>query len=365
MMTDVLRVGVVGTGIGAGYIAGFQRQPGVEVTALCARTPARMAPVAARYQIPHLYTDYAAMLEQEPLDVVVIATPNNLHHPMTLAALDAGKHVLCDKPLALNVAQAQAMVERAEQSGRRHFVPFVWHFLPAAAYVRQIIASGFLGQVYHVNVRYFNLGWGDAQGPMRWQFDQAQAGSGALGNIGSHAIHLLQWWLGDLSEVCALLETAVKERVWPDGSKATVAVDDNVAFLGRLQDGAAVVFNASSVALVARNFLQIDLFGSDGSLIFQDDWGSEDAATGRIYAMRKNDHVPARVPIPERLTGELIDMPDYFTPFRACFGRMTAEFTTAIREERPAEPSFHDGLRVQKVLAALLESAAEKKWVTC
>jgi predicted dehydrogenase len=283
---------------------------------------------------------------------------------MTLAALGAGKHVVCDKPLALNAQQAREMLARAEQVGRRHFVPFIWRFVPAAAYMKEMIAAGFLGQLYHVNVRYFNLGWGDLRGPMRWQYDKAQAGSGSLGNIGSHAIHLIHWWFGGFQQVCAMLTTAVKERQLPDGGKAPVQVDDICAFLGRLDDDTPVVFNTSSVALVRRNFLQIDIFGSDGSLIFQNDWGAEDAHIGRIYAMRRNDYAPTLVPIPARLVGEFLDMPDYYTPFRTCFTRMAAEFVSAIREDRPAAPNFHDGLRVQEVIDAVLKSAAEACWVT-
>lgn len=361
---DVLRVGVIGAGVGAGYVAGFQRQPGVEVTAICARTPARAGPLAEKYRIPRVYTDYEAMLAKEPLDIVVVATPNDLHHPMTLAALNADKHVLCDKPLALNVAQAREMVERAEQVGRRHFVPFIWRFLPAAAYMKEIIAAGFIGQPYHVNVRYFNCGWGDPAGPMRWQYDKAQAGSGALGNLGSHAIHLIHWWLGNFRRVCAMLTTAVKERAWPDGrGRVPVHVDDICAFLGELDDGTPVVFNASSVALVSRIDVEIGVFGSEGSLIFRDNWGAPDAGTGRILAFRKNDQVPSLVPIPGRLSGEFLDMPDYYTPSRTCFTRMAAEFVSAIREDRPAAPNFHDGLRVQEVIDAVLRSAAEEGWV--
>lgn len=364
-MVRSLKVGIVGAGVGEGYVAGFQRQLGVEVAALCARTVGRLEPLALKYGIPRTYTDYESMLAQEPLDAVVIATPNYLHHSMTMAALDAGKHVICDKPLALNAAQAQEMLERATHINRKHFVPFVWHFVPAARYVKEIVESGFLGQLYHVNVRYFNLSWGDAHGPMRWQFDKEKAGSGAISNIGSHAIHLLQWWLGDIDSVCAVLGTAVKERKWPDGTSAKVDVDDNVAFLANLANGATAVFNASMVTLVARNFLQIDLFGSDGSLIFLDDWGAEDAAIGRIYAMRKNEQVPAKVIVPERLTGEFLDMPSYHSPFRSCFALMAAEFVDAIRQDRPADPGFDAGLRVQRVIDAVIQSAAEERWTSC
>jgi predicted dehydrogenase len=363
MLGDQLRVGIVGAGIGAGYVAGFQKQPGVEVTAICARTPTRIAGVALRYGIPRRYTVYEQMLAQERLDIVAIATPNYLHHPMVLAALDAGKHVLCDKPLAMNVTQAREMVAKAESSGLRHFVPFTWRFLAAALYVKEIIASGFLGELYHANVRYYVSGWGDPQGPMRWQYDKERAGTGALGNLGSHAIHLIEWWLGPIQRVCARLRTAVKQRLTEGKERVAIHVDDTCAVLAELADGAPVVFDISSVALVPRVSIEISLHGGEGSLVFQDDWGSTDASTGRIFAMRRNDQVPSSVPIPIRLTGEFLQGPDFVTPVRSCFARMAAEFIGAIRENRVAEPNFHDGLRVQEVIEGILKSAAEERWV--
>jgi predicted dehydrogenase len=363
-MGTTLKVGVIGAGIGAGYIAGFQKHPGADVTAVCARTTSRVEPLARRYGIPSVYTDYEAMLEHEPLDIVVVATPNYLHHPMTLTTLKAGKHIVCDKPLALNVVQAREMVEAAEKAQRKHFVPFIWRFLPAARYMREIIEAGFVGQPFHVHVRYLNLGWGDMNGPLRWQYDKQQAGSGSLGNLGSHAIHLIQWWLGNFKRVCALLTTAVKERTLPDSAEhAPVYVDDVCTLLGELEDGTPIMFQASSVALVERACLEIGVFGSEGSLIFSDNWGDDDAPTGRIRAMRRNDHVSSRVPIPQRLVGEFLDMPDYYTPFRTCFTRMAGELVDAIREDRPAMPNFHDGLLVQQVIAAVLKSAEEERWV--
>ncbi len=359
-----LRVGIVGAGIGAGYAAAFQQVEAVDVAAICARSSARAAPLAQKYHIPAVYTDYEAMLAQEPLDIVVVATPNNLHYPMTLTALEAGKHVICDKPLAMNAEQAHALAARANALRRRHFVPFVWRFLPAAAYMKELIDAGAVGETYHVYVRYFNLGWGDAQGPMRWQYDRAQAGSGALGNLGSHAIHLIHWWLGGIHRVCAHLTTVVKTRALPEGGQSPVTVDDHCAFLGELDGGVPLVFSASSVAHVARVNVEIGVFGGDGSLVFRDDWAMDDAWIGRIDAMRKGDSVPTRVPIPARLTGEFRHMPDYTTPMRGCFARMAAEFAGAIREDRAASPNFHDGAQVQAVMDAVLQSAAEARWVT-
>jgi predicted dehydrogenase len=304
------------------------------------------------------------MLAEESLDAVAIATPNYLHHSMVMAALDAGKHVLCDKPLAINVPQAREMAAKAEQRGVRHFVPFTWRFVPAALYMKEIISTGFLGSLYHANVRYYVCGWGDPQGPMRWQYDKDQAGSGALGNLGSHAIHLIEWWVGRIERVYARLRTAVKERSAGDKSKVPVHVDDTCAIVGDLENGALVVFDISSVALVPRISIEISLHGSDGSLLFHDDWGSSDALTGRILAMRRNDQAPALVSIPNRLAGEFVDAPDFFTPLRSCFSRMAAEFIGAIRENRPARPNFHDGLRVQEVMDAVLRSATEERWIT-
>ena len=363
-MTDELRVGVIGAGIGAGYIAGFQCQPNVEVVALCARTRTRIEPLAKKHAIPYLYTDYQKMLADDALDIVVVATPNNLHYPISMAVLEAGKHIVCDKPLALNAIEAQKMTNRADQAQVKHFVPFIWRFLPAAIYMKEIIESGFLGQTHHVHVRYFNLGWNNLQGPMRWQYDKTQAGSGALANLGSHAIHLIHWWLGGFQRVCAMLTTAVKERDSLDGiGKVPVTVDDTCAFLGELEDSTPVVFHTSSVALVERVNVEIGIFGSEGSLIFQDNWSAEDASTGRINAMRKGDIVPTQLAIPTRLVTDFLDAPDYYTPFRACFGQMTAEVVNAIREDRPAEPNFHDGLRVQEVIDAVLLSADEARWI--
>lgn len=133
------------------------------------------------------------MLAQDSLDIVVVATSNYLHYPMAMATIDAGCHVLCDKPLALDAGQAKEMARRAEELGRKHFVAFTWRFLPAAAYMKEIIPAGFLGQLYHVNAQYFVRTWSDPAQPMRWQLDKAHSGSGSLGNLGSHAVQSVHW----------------------------------------------------------------------------------------------------------------------------------------------------------------------------
>jgi predicted dehydrogenase len=304
------------------------------------------------------------MLDHEPLDIVVVATPNHLHRDMTLDALDAEAHVVCEKPLALNVSQALEMASRAKAVRRVHFVPFIWRFVPGIAYVKEMLDAGFIGKTYHVEVRYLVQGWGDPAGPMRWQFDRSQAGSGSLANLGSHLVHVLEWWLGPIGRICALATTIVKERRGPDGSMVPVDVDDTFRFLAQLEDGTPVTFCVSSVAHVRRVDVEIDVFGSEGAIVFQDDWGAEDAPSGRIWATRSGDPGRTKVPIPSRLIGELLDMPDYYTPFRGCFGHMAREVVGAIREGRDAAPNFEDGLRVQEVLDAAMESATQERWIT-
>jgi predicted dehydrogenase len=302
------------------------------------------------------------MLREEALDLVVVATPNYLHHDMTIAALASEAHVVCEKPLALDTEQARDMTMRAVAARCVHFVPFIWRFVPAVMYVKEMIDAGFIGQPYHIDVRYFVQGWGDPAGPMRWQYSRAQAGSGSLANLGSHLIHVVQWWLGPIRRVSALATTAVKERLGPDGSEVPVDVDDSCRFLAELDDGTPVTFSLSSIAYVRRVNVEIALCGSDGSILFQEDWGAPDASVGRIWATRAGDPGPSAVSIPERLTGEFLDSPDYFTPFRSCFDRMAREVVEAIWEGRDAAPSFHDGLFVQEVLDAVLQSAREERW---
>ena len=149
---------------------------------------------------------------EEIPDIVVVATPNDLHHPLTMAALDAGAEVMCEKPLALNVAQAAEMTRCAARLRRRTSVGFIWRFLPASIAMRALITSGTLGQIYHVELRYLTRGFGAVHGPMRWQYERDRAGSGALANLGSHAVDLLHWWFGDIKRVAAQTRTVIPTR---------------------------------------------------------------------------------------------------------------------------------------------------------
>src|SRR5262245_42562506 len=360
-MSYPLRVAVAGAGIGEQYVASFAGHPDAEVVAVCTRTPGSGTHLTSRYDVGRSYTDYETMLEREAPEIVVVAVPNHLHSPMTLAALEAGAHVVCEKPLALDLDEALEMVSRAEERRRCTFVPFTWRFLPAAVRMSELLAAGFVGRPYHVSIRYFVCGWGDPHGPMRWQYDAAAAGSGTLANIGSHSIHLVQWWLGDFRRVCALLGTLVPERLTATGTRAHVSVDDTCVLLGELEDGTPVALDASSVAYGPRVDLAIRVSGSDGALVFEDDWAAADAHLGRLRGARAGDAGWTPIEVPHG--GTRADS-GRGTPLGVCFDRMAAEVVSAVRENRTARPSFRDGLRVQRVLDAALRSAARESWQT-
>jgi predicted dehydrogenase len=322
-------------------------------------------PAARRLAIATAYTDFGEMLAREQLDVVAVATPNDLHHPMTIAALRAGAHVLCDKPLALDARQAREMLEEAETRRRRTIVPFWWRFLPTITRAHELISDGSFGDPFFAEFRYLNCGWGDPHGPMRWQFDTARAGSGALSNIGSHVIHVMQWLLGDLTEISAHTVINVPERRWPDGRAARPDGEDTAAFVGTLGNGAPVLLLASSVAHEVRSSFGATLHFSHGSISFFVELHMPSGPRSTLTVMRKGESAPQPVPIVQDdtlvTTGSVGQPP---APHDAAYGLIAEELINAIREDRPASPGFAEGLKVQQVIDAALLSARERHWVS-
>lgn len=356
--TDPLRVALVGAGIGVNYAEAFQRVAGSEVVALCAASLHRASPAAARLGIAGVYTDLTEMLARERPDVVAIATPNDLHHPMTIEALEAGAHVLCDKPLALDARQALEMLNEAESRGRRHIVPFWWRILPVVRRAHELLRDGTLGDPYFADVRYLNCGWGNPLGPMRWQFDLARAGSGALGNVGSHAIAVLQHLVGDVREVCAQTVVNVRDRAWPDGTPARPDGEDTAAFIGVLDNGAPVTFLASSVAHEVRSSFHVTVHLSGGSVTVTAESHWPECVRGRLTVMRHGDDAPRPVAVGDPAP-ELAGLPAQ----DIAYTEIAAELVAAIAEGRPAAPGFDEGVRVQQVIDAALRSAHEHAWV--
>jgi predicted dehydrogenase len=344
-----LRVGIAGAGIGLRYARSFQAVPGVEVAALCAATTRTAGPAAEELGIGAVHTSYEEMLDSHDLDIAVVATPNDLHLEQTLAAVERGLHVVCDKPLALDAGQAREMRDAAAAAGVRQLVPFWLRFVPSVQKACEVLHGEALGEPFFCDLRWHNLGFGDPYGPWRWQFSRERAGSGAIANLGPHVVDLVELLAGPLACVTASTALSVREREGgvPD-------VEDTVAATGRLGNGAPVSFLASSIAWAHRTQLSASVHCARGGLELFLSTRWDGTLEERLTLMRRGDQHPREV--------DLGLPPDAKAQDQA-YVDLVAELVSAIREERPAVPSFDEGLRAQLVLDALVEAAAERRWV--
>jgi predicted dehydrogenase len=347
-----VRVGVIGVG-GIAVLrhlpayAGLRERGEAEVVALCDVDAARARTVAAEWSVPVVCADEHELLARPDIDAVSICTPNVAHYAQALAALRAGKHVMCEKPLAMTVEQARELTATARQAGLVTGVNFRYRWIPAALFVTDLLRSGALGRVYHGIFDYLSGPLADPERPMGWRTRRAEAGSGALGDLGSHLIDLAAHWLGEARRVDGRLTTYVTERPAPDGGRLPVDVDDAANFTIEYENGAHGHFLATRMALGRGNYQRIELYGSQGAVSYTfDKWdrggdrvqvclGGEQARFGGFSSTQVE---------PAHLLG---------TPIGALL-----EFVAAIRAGREAVPSFADGLRAQEIMAAIEASAA-------
>jgi predicted dehydrogenase len=339
----------------------------------------RAAAAAERLGWADSSADWRAAVVRDDVDLVDICTPGSTHAEIAIAALEAGKHVLCEKPLANTVAEAEAMAAAAEQArahGVRAMVGFTYRRVPAIALARRLVAEGRIGEVRHVRAQYLQDWIADPEAPLSWRLDKSQAGSGALGDIGAHVIDLTQHIVGDrIREVAGRLETFVKERPYPAGGTAgglggggsatergPVTVDDAAAFLATFTSGAMGVFEATRFATGRKNAIRIEVNGSRGSLAFDfEDMNvlefydaTEDAETAgfrRILATEPtHPYVGHWWPAGHGLG------------YEHGFTHQVVDLVTAIAEGTDPAPSFADGLQVQRVLAAVEASSDARTW---
>ena len=367
-----LRVGMVGHAfMGAAHSHAWRTAPRFfdlpmepELAVLAGRDPARTADAAARLGWAGTETDWRALVERDDVDLVDICTPGDTHAEIAIAALAAGKHVLCEKPLANTVAEAEAMAEaaaRAAERGVRAMVGYSYRRVPAIALARRLVAEGRLGTLRHVRAQYLQDWLSDPAAPMTWRLRREQAGSGALGDIGAHVVDLAQFVTGQrLTGVSALTETFVGERPLPGGGTDRVTVDDAVAFLGRMSGGALATFEATRFAAGRRNAIRLELNGSDGSLAFDfEDMNvlefhdhtepSERAGFRRILATDPG-HPYAGAWWP----------PGHGLGYDATFVHQVADLVSMLAAGEQPSPSFTEGLEIQRVLDAVERSAGNR-----
>jgi predicted dehydrogenase len=320
---------------------------------------------ARRFGWQSVETDWRALIVRRDVDLVDICTPGDTHAEIAIAALAAGKHVLCEKPLANSVAEAEAMAEaaaRARARGVRSMVGFTYRRVPAIALARKLVGAGRIGTVRQVRVQYLQDWLTDPASPLSWRLQKERAGSGALGDIGAHAVDLVQHLTGErVTGVSAVLETFVKERPLPapaSGATGPVTVDDAAAFFGRLEGGGLATFEATRVAAGRKNSIRLEINGSAGSLAFDfEDMnvlhffdGTADAETQGFTRILVTE--PGHP-----YTGAWWP-PGHGLGYEHAFTHQAADLLADIARGTDPEPSFADGLQMQRVLDAVERSAA-------
>jgi predicted dehydrogenase len=345
-----------------------------QLTVLAGRNAAAVVDAAGRLGWSDTETDWRRVIERDDVDLVDICTPGDTHAEIAIAALEAGKHVLCEKPLANSVAEAEAMTEAAERAaarGVRSMVGFTYRRVPAIGLARQLVAEGRLGEIRHVRAQYLQDWIADPAAPMSWRLEKDKAGSGALGDIGAHIVDLTQFITGHtLTGVSAILETFVTKRPLAESTgrlggvggpeTGEVTVDDAALFLGRFTGGAVATFEATRYALGRKNAIRIEINGSAGSLAFDfEDMnvlqffdGTEPGETAGfrriIVTEPEHPYVGAWWP------------PGHGLGYEHGFTHQVLDLVTAIGTGQDPSPSFADGLQVQRVLDAVERSAADR-----
>ncbi|HIE09463.1 MAG TPA: Gfo/Idh/MocA family oxidoreductase [Armatimonadetes bacterium] len=313
-------------------------------------------------------TDYRELVEHPQVEIVHCCTPNKFHREVCVAALEAGKHVYCDKPLAMNVREAEEMVRAAERSGKVHMVTFQYRFIPAILRAKELVEEGRVGEVVTFRAAYLHSGYLDPERPMSWRLRRELAGGGALFDLGSHVIDLVHFLLGPIRRVFAVLKTFVTERPVSPGSpeRAKVEVDDWAQLLVELEGGAVGTIEASRVATGAEDEIRFEAHGTKGAFYFNSmdpNWlyffegTAPEVPLGGERGFKRIASIQ-RYPEPARLPPRNASI-GWVRYHVACL----FEFLRAIAEGREAEPSFRAGLEAQRVLEAALVSAREGRWV--
>jgi predicted dehydrogenase len=352
---EPLRVAVIGTGFGARVqLPGFLGHADTNVVALCGRSEEKTRSIAANYGVRAVYTDYEQMLVDVEPDLVSIVTPPNLHAPMTLAAMQAGAHVMCEKPLAMDADEAEQMLEEAILTGRTHVVDHEFRYLPARYYQRVLVDQGFVGEPVLLEATFMSTMRWDPQRAWNWWFD-AESGGGLLGAIGSHFIDAMRWLSGrEVRAVTATLHITPQYSTRPlpdDSGDRKVSADDGAVLSLEFEGGLRGVINLSAVA--GGETQRLAVHGTEGALVVEDDL--------RLVGRRRG------APL------EMITIPSEYEPavwvpdqnlLLGPFSKLVGLTVDKIRGESVVEPpTFADGLAVQRVIDAARRSSREDRRV--
>jgi predicted dehydrogenase len=341
--------------------------------AIAGRNEKALSAAAEKFGFASFETDWRRLIERDDIDLIDIVTPNHTHAEMAIAAAEAGKHVFCEKPLAMTLDEARRMLKAVQKSGVVHMIGHAYRYAPAVQYAKKLISEGRLGRIYHVRATYLQDFIVDPNFPLVWRLRKDVTGSGALGDIAAHILDLARFLVGEFTEVTSMMETIIKERplekasfglkaIADETSKGMVEVDDATAFLARFENGAMGVFEATRVAAGNRNGNRFEINGEKGSIR----WDLENMNNLQVYF---TDDEPG-------LQGfRTINCTEEHHPFAAAywppgliigyehtFINLMADLMEGITNGYSPSPNFVDGVRNQAVLDAVERSAASRQW---
>ena len=376
-MAKTFRVGLIGYRfMGRAHSNAWRQAPkffplkaGVELHTICGRNSANVNAARAQLGWQQATTDWREIVESPLIDIVDIATPTFSHAEIAIAALKNGKHVLCEKPLGLDLKQCEQMFAAAQKSKAVHMVCHNYRRIPAIALAKNMIAEGALGRIFHFRARYAQDRLADPNFPVDWRLRKETSGSGVHSDINSHIIDLARYLVGEFTEVCGLVHTFIPERplAEPQGVRKMGKVDvpDSAAFLGRMENKVLANLEATKYATGRKNHIEIEINGQKGSLYFD----FEDMNKLKFY---NSDDPKDRRGFREILVTERDGVhpyvahwwpPGHGIGYEHTFVHTIVDFVNACVEGKPVQPTFEDGLKNQRVLTAVEESSRKGKWV--
>jgi len=337
------------------------------LVSICGRNEQKVAEAARRYGYESYTTDWRELVNDPRIQVFDNSGPNNLHAEPTIAAAQAGKHIICEKPLARTAAEARQMLDAVRAAGVKHLCAFNYRFVPAIRLARQLIEEGKLGQIYHYRASYLQEWIMDPTFPMVWRLDASEAGSGALGDLGAHVIDLARFLVGEVTSVTGLTKTFIKERPDEGGQRREVTVDDAFESIVQFENGAIGTIEASRFCLGRKNHQTIEINGSKGSIVFD---------LERLNELQV--HIPGS-DLPEAQGFRDVLVTEASHPYfgiwwphghiigwEHSFVHEINHFFEAIVNDTPIAPyaaDFEDGYRCAVICDAIIESSQSRRWV--
>lgn len=349
MKADIFGVAVIGMGFGRRVqIPAFACHPATKVVSICSGSRSRAEGAAREFGIEHFTTDYHECVTRPDVDVVSIVTPPHLHAPIALAAVEAKKHVLCEKPFAINAREAGRMVRAARRARVAGMVDFEFRYLPERRRLKELVDDRWIGELERIAI-VEGITWMAQSSTLRFSWtSQAKAGGGVLGALGSHYIDLCRWLGGDIRDVSAALQTRVRERKENGAKVGRVDADDNFSLRLRTTDG--VVATIDLCATAGAHSSSIMVFGSKGALKLEG---------GQLQGLRAGrPAVPVTAPHKPPA-----NLPTSAHPLAAPFYALIDEMVKKIGGERSTVPTFEDGLRVQEIIDAARRSSKSGRTV--